>query len=358
MQDPSTAYLLNRLVAAEINRLPDPMLPDGLPSAQWDALFSEARRQTVTATALNAIERHPSLAATMPLPLAAQWMAEAERIRRRHAASDEAEASLLASLAVDGIRPTVMKGSTVARMYPDPSSRQCGDIDLYIADADRAAVDRYLASRDITATPHSDGSRSFRHHGFEVELHYRFFDLHSPRNRRQLRRLFDADPTLTTGSPESTLLMLSAHILKHAIGRGIGLRQLADLAVATRHLKNSVDPLLMQRMIRAAGLVRWTATVYSFLHTRLALPEDCLPCPDIRISETKGARLQEIISRGGNFGLHTEGHTAPSPLSTAAAFGRAAGFSLRTAPAEALAAVTTLANGRLSNMFNRRHTDR
>lgn len=323
-------------------------------------LYNEAGRQTVIALTLNTIERHTALAATMPWPLAAQWMAEAEKTRRRHEASLRAESSLLAAMDLHDIRPIVLKGNTLSRLYPDPSARQCGDIDLFIRPDDRRATDSFLATAGITPTQHSDGSRSFLWQQFEVELHYRFFDIHSAISLRRLHKLFDATPSLTLSSPESTLLMLSAHILKHAIGRGIGLRQLADLAVASQRFKNEIDTPLMQRLTRAAGLTRWTSTVYSFLVTRLALPEAALPFHGIRISQKKGNRLHEIIMEGGNFGLHAEGRSATSPLATAASFAGAAGFSLRTAPAEAIATVSTLTRGRLSNMFHhhRRNNDK
>lgn len=360
MRPQSTAELLNRLVAAEINRHDAAPLPAELTSQQWGMLYNEARRQTVIALTLNAIEQHPELAATMPVTLAAQWMAEAEKTRRRHEASLRAESSLLQAFGDAGIHPIVLKGNTLARLYPDPSARQCGDIDLFIRPDGCRATDSFLAAAGITPTQHSDGSRSFIWQQFEVELHYRFFDIHSSISRRRLRKLFSATPSLTLTSPESTLLMLSAHILKHAIGRGIGLRQLADFAVASQRFKDEIDPVLMQRITRAAGLTRWTSTLFSFLVTHLALPRAALPFPGITISPKKGDRLHRIIVRGGNFGQHAEGRGTTSPIATAASFAGAAGFSLRTAPAEALATVSTLTHGRLSNMFHhhRRNNDK
>jgi len=360
--------------------------------ADWEAIFAESRRQAVTALSANALERITDNRYLPPLPLAAKWMAEAETIRQTGRQMDEKLAALLAALADEGISPIVLKGQTIAAFYPDPHARQCGDIDLFITPGQRPAMDRFLSDNNMVATAHSDGSQSFMWQGIEVELHPRIFDIHSPLSLRRLSRIIPS-PTQSAAkacqqannaglSPESTLLLLSAHILKHSIGRGIGLRQLCDLAVATSEMHKFLAPGLARRIFHAAGLRSWTSTVYSFLTIYLGLPADRLPYPGIKISRRRADRLLRIIARSGNFNssaaeacrtssfhLVRSRHAStsmPVPaspprnsgqlrfISTALFFIRRSSFSMLTAPAEAFWTFATLLKGR----FKSRHTNK
>ncbi len=337
------------------NELWQASLPgDAFADADWEAIYAEARRQTVIALAANALERIPAGGHLPPLPLSARWLAEAESIRQTGRQMNSKLTALLAALADAGVTPTVLKGQTVATLYPDPLSRQCGDIDLFIPPEQQPAMTRFLAGSHMAAAIHSDGSQSFVWQGVEVEIHPRIFDIHSPFARRRIDRIIPlkmqfgrVETCLDRLAPEATLLLLSAHILKHALGRGIGLRQLCDLAVATSALHADLDPALTRRLFHDAGLRRWTSTVYSFLTLHLGFPTSRLPYPGIAISRRRADRLLRIIARSGNFSRPA------GVIATALSFVRRSRFSLLTAPAEAFWTAAMLAKGRLTNPANR-----
>lgn len=350
--DRLTRHLL-QLLKSELWQTP--LSGDDFADADWDAIYAESCRQTVTALAANALERiSPDSHHLPPLPLSARWLAEAETIRQSGRQMDRKLTSLLTALADANISPIVLKGQTVAAFYPDPHARQCGDIDLFIPSGQQPAMERFLADRRMAVTRHPDASQSFAWQDVEVEIHPRIFDIHSPFSRRRIARIIpDAPACLDRGAsnarliPEATLLLLSAHILKHALGRGIGLRQLCDLAVATSGMHNRLDPELTRRLFHAAGLRHWTSTVYSFLIIHLGFPADRLPYPGIAISRRRADRLLRIIDRSGNFSRPA------GVIATALSFVRRSRFSLLTAPAEAFWTVAMLAKGRLTNPADR-----
>ena len=97
-------------------------------------------------------------------------------------------------------------------------------------------------------------------------------------------------------APEVNLLLLSSHILKHALGVGIGLRQFCDMAVACNFYADRVDPREMEEIYRKAGLEKWSVLLDGFLGQYLGL----------EAGETKKSNvLLDIILKGGNFGRFT-----------------------------------------------------
>ena len=164
-------------------------------------------------------------------------------------------------------------------------------------------------------------------------------------------------------SPALNALMLNSHILKHALGRGIGLRQICDLAMAYHRIseEGKIDEYggRILAFYRRVGIVKWSRLLHSFLVGVIGLPEAELPYSEKIVPY--GA-LWRIVEEGGNFGQHREtGASAGTVVSagpatgksgvlkrklgTAGMFLRRAGFSLRFAPKEAFWTVFDLAKG-------------
>ena len=298
-----------------------------LAGKQWGALLDLARKQTVTGLLYQGISQLPK---GFPLPQGFLFLlvAEIDRIEKQGRKVQETAQVLTASFEEHGLHPLVMKGPAVAAFYPQPLLRESGDIDLYFPpeEFDQAAA----LMAPVTHAP--DGSVHYKRDGIDIDQHRRYFDIHS-------RKL----PPVP--SPEATLLMLSAHILKHCMGPGIGLRQLCDLAMAYKAL--APDPEHLRRCFRDAGLERWNKLLFSFLHTFLGaepLYED-LPSPE---------PLLDIILEGGNFGHHSEEREASlykSPfrrkLGTVRLFLRRIPFSLHYAPKELVPMLGELLRGNL-----------
>lgn len=299
-----------------------------LTPAQWKAIVETARKQTVSGLLYQGVSHLPE---GYPLPQGLPFLliAEVHRIEKEGKAIAETARSLVAQYEAAGLHPVVMKGPAVAAFYPQPLLRECGDIDLYFPPEEFEAAARLMAP--VTSAP--DGSVHFKRDGIDIDQHRRYFDLHS-------RHL----PPVP--SPEATLLMLSAHILKHCMGPGIGLRQLCDIAAAYKAL--SPEPSALRRCFREAGLQRWNTLLFSFLHRRLGaepLYEE-LPSDE---------PLLNIIWEGGNFGHHSEAreatlHKGPfrRKLGTVRLFLRRIPFSLHYAPKELFPMLGELLRGNLS----------
>ncbi len=255
--------------------------PHDLDEDTWMDLIRTAGHQTVTGLLYKAAEHFPEGVSISERALFA-LMGEVTRIVNRNLKLGEAEKEVLEMLRAGGLQPLVMKGSRCAARYPSPELRTGGDIDLYIPGPDFQRALEVLRAAGIEGSPKPDSSVDFTLRGCEVELHRRYFDLHV--------RQSVLPPV---GTPEAELLMLSAHILKHACGVGVGLRQIIDFALAYKAYPG--DYQRIHDLFRRCGISRWHALLLSFVKEYID-PSVDVP---VRVDPTP---LLQIVARGGNFG--------------------------------------------------------
>lgn len=332
-----------------------------LSPSEWAGVRAMSRQQTVEGVVFQGVCR---LSEEMlpPDSLLLQWVAAADAIERRNAAMDSAVGEIFAFFRDAGLRPVLLKGQGVARFYERPQSRECGDIDIFFPQKDgmRLAVTS-LARREIRHTCDADASVHFQWRGIPVELHSRMFDVAAPARRRILAASGSekgleslvlppcGDEEIEMPSAFLNLLLLNTHILKHAIGWGIGIRQLCDMARACHCQSAMVSAGEMEKEILELGLLRWTRMLHSFLTGCLGLSPWSLPFSTKPLSH---APLLRLVIAGGNFGKGkrpdcdtTIRSTFQRKVATAAAFSKSARFSLRYAPGETVWTFLRLLSG-------------
>ena len=295
--------------------------PRPLDETEWTELIRMAREQTVTGLLYRAMERFPeeySLSENVLFTL----LTEVNKIVNRNLKLGEAEKEVVGILRAGGLEPVVMKGSRCAARYPAPELRTGGDIDLYVPEADFPRAEALLRDAGLQGSGKPDGSLDFILRGCEIELHRRYFDLH-------------VRPSLLpeVGTPEAELLMLSSHILKHACGVGVGLRQIIDFALAYKAYPGDTEAF--HALLCRCGLARWNDLLLSFIHDYID-PSVSPP------SQRNPAELYRIVARGGNFGHFREDRLETlsdksllkRKVHTATRFFKRLPFSFRYAPRE------------------------
>lgn len=306
---------------------------EGLDLRSWVGIVKLARQQSVVGLLYDAVTLLPG-SVKVPGDIILALMAGAEETRLDNLRKADISASLITRFQAQGLEPMLMKGSTVARYYPVPELRLSGDIDFFFPKGQMEAAGKCLTStrRD------PDGSIHSKEDGVDIDLHERYFDLHC-------RSSLLPEP----GTPEATILMLSAHILKHAIGPGVGVRQLCDLAAAWQALKPAIDPAALKDLFRRTGTLRWNRLLFSFLEEELGLTDS-----PFEGEQVKTDSLQKIILEGGNFGHYAEARkdalragNRRRKLNTLSRFLKRMPFSLRYSPRETFATMTTLVCGNL-----------
>lgn len=212
-----------------------------------------------------------------------------------------------------GFHYCLLKGQGNALLYPDPTARMPGDIDIWIAASPRQVI--------TFARKEKPRAKACYHHveyvkcdGVEVELHYRPAFLNHPLHNSRLQKWFLNEAQaqcshrveLPNGAgainvPTDTFnrIFLMAHIMNHVVHDGLGVRQLMDYYFL---LRKGFTPEEQQRdvqLLRHFGLYNITASVMYTLRQLFAMPVDKMLVPPDR---RRGLFLLKEVLEGGNFG--------------------------------------------------------
>lgn len=282
-----------------------------LTEQDWLSLYAEAQRQSLFGVFMDGVERAVALGEEKPGCLL-QWIAQVMALEQRNKLLDAKAAELTRLFADDGFRSCILKGQGVAKLYPHPYRRQCGDIDIWV-DGKRDEILAYLKSKYRIGSPvihHVDASVF---DGVAVEVHFVPSFAYSPFRYRKFKRFFVqyssmqfdhyskeygfAFPTLEFNAVYSLM-----HIFHHVLHEGIGLRQLLDYYYILKANKGCNKEGTM-RILASLGLSKFTAAVMYVEKTFFDLEDDCMLCsPDVSL----GSFLSDEIMRSGNFGKYDE----------------------------------------------------
>lgn len=141
-----------------------------LSAYDWQSIFEESRKQAVTALLYDAIlllpkEHRPPRSVLFHFVSMTRTI-ERDNILREQALSDFNN-KVMQPL---GIPTVVVKGSSLAALYPQPLHRECGDNDLYTG-ADTKRLAQHLESIGIHVDRKNPRHISFRYQNVDFEAH-------------------------------------------------------------------------------------------------------------------------------------------------------------------------------------------
>lgn len=326
---------------------------NALTESDWQAILELARKQTVTGLLFRGVANLPA-EVQVPDSLLFPLMEETDRIRRQSRLVERTAKEITEFFEGRILHPVILKGPSVACLYPEPDLRESGDIDLYFNEKEfgkavhaiRERLQKDGQSESLTTLP--DGSVHYKWNGIDIDQHAQYFDLGN------------SEGLPPVPSSEATLLMLSAHILKHSMGAGIGLRQLCDMAMAYERIR--YDQARLLACYEATGTADWNRLLASFLIRYLGATRT--PYTSAVEGQTAGtvspelpdpAPLLDIVLGGGNFGHHEasrekvlQAGPLQRKLDTARRFLGRLPFSIRYGPRQLAHYLKELIKGNLS----------
>ena len=277
---------------------------------EWNKIYEEAKRQSVLDVIFTVVSMLPK-EERPPRHFLMRWAAHVEATRDMNKRINQEAARLTDFFTKEGRRTAILKGAANARLYPDPLSRQCGDIDLWI-EGGRKSVEKLLV--DLNLFPELEKSAA-RHHvhlpknvdGIVVEAHHKPAS-GIPFKDGAFQKYLNKEILNAKLVPEGfyapsikfALVMQLAHLQQHFFRRGLGLRQYMDYFILLQHSsesdRNEVAAVLKSfYMTKACGAVMWLLGEVFGLKRELML---CAP------DEWRGKKLLKLALDGGNFGKH------------------------------------------------------
>ena len=293
----------------------DESFPHRPTAEEWGKLYACACRQSMVGVTFCGVSRLSEASpADVPQRLVMQWACDAEVIAGLNDLQNRKAARLTALFEQQDHHTAVLKGQANARLYPDPLSRQPGDIDLYV-DGGRERAEATLIALGMAEGADSKSPHHFHlapdEDGIEVEVHFKPGSGNlNPRTDRRLQaylmqRFAEGAALCEAGfrvpSTAFALAMQLSHIGRHAVQFGVGLRQVTDyyllLRSATDDERRQIGARLGELGLRHVGkALMWVLAEVYRLPKALMIAK-----PDRR----RGRWLLHRILDGGNFGWYT-----------------------------------------------------
>ena len=285
---------------------------------EWKAVYKLAKHQSVLGVAFSGIKKLP-VELRPERKMLLRWSLDAEGTAGMNVLLNQEAARLTQIFDGAGRKNAVLKGPANARLYPDPLSRQCGDIDIWV-EGGRNSVSKLLYDLNLLNADTDDHAYSLHHihlpknkDGVTVEVHFKPAS-GIPFRNGSLQKFLNDEIRKSELVPEGfyspslkfALVMQLAHMQQHFYAGGLGLRQYTDYLMLLRHSTDSdknTAVAIMKRlgMMRACGAVMW------LLQKVFGLEREQMLCAPDR---WRGERLLSVALKGGNFGQHKE---APKP---------------------------------------------
>lgn len=285
------------------------------PSAEeWEWLFNKAQEQTLGGVLLTALDRVPE-DQRPPRKLVFNWHSLAEQIAAINRRLDHDTVWVSSRWKKLGYHNVILKGQGNARLYPNPSLRHAGDIDIWL-DGDLHKIANYV----LKHFPHLEVTRIEMDFPVKkettIELHFTPSFLYNPFTNKRMQRYFKEQihKTERTQLPEGevdipgmemNLVFQLSHIYRHLFYEGIGLRQLMDYYYLLLQPSAKEHSESVKQILKSLNLTKFAAALMWVLGEVFHLPnEEMLITPD----EKEGKFLLKEIMRAGNFG-HADDRT-------------------------------------------------
>lgn len=232
-----------------------------------------------------------------------------EQIKQQNRAMN-AEVATFARLMIDTQTEYIMvKGQTLASLYPDPLLRMSGDIDFLVKDY-RLAAEELKMHWDIDLPKNlAEKEVSFTHGKTLYELHTYLIDFGCSRHKsywenvqaknRSIYIIIDGEQVAVL-EPTLYVAYVFIHLFFHFIHEGIGLRHLCDWAVLMHCYANETDNERLTEVLQGVGLLKAFKAFGCILVDKFGMTD--FP---FSLSEKDGKYQQRILKEilnGGNFG--------------------------------------------------------
>ena len=232
----------------------------------------------------------------------------------RHLQLKQHLARVVNLLREQGIGSVLLKGFGLARLYPNPSLRQFGDIDLFVgleSFHEACALLRDLPDA-YTWCMESDVGRHYNVEFGDIvfEIHRVSSEVLDPKEH-QIYAAIEQDGLkdhpqrvdldgleILVPSKEFTVFYTFFHAWHHFLTSGVGWRQVSDVAMALHVYHGQLDLDKLGQWVVAMHLLKPWQTFGWLMVNTLGLPESEMPLYDARCKRTAQKLYRRIMETG------------------------------------------------------------
>ena len=281
-------------------------------AVEWGELLEIAKKQTMAGIAFAGIERLPQ-EQRPPKDILLQWYKISLLIKKSNADLNRKCAAVSEKFRSEGFENCILKGQGLAQLYPDPSLRTPGDIDIWLEGGDKKAIG-YVRRYFPECKP------TYHHVDFpiaqdlEIEIHYRPSWSYNPFVNKKLQRLFLSLEREQFGNyvttpegafPVPTLafnrVYVLLHIYRHLFFEGIGLRQILDYYYVLLHGMTDGERVELVSALKRFRLVKFAGALVYVMQKVFCLEEKYA---FVKPKAGLGEFLLKEVMIAGNFGKY------------------------------------------------------
>ena len=296
-------------------------------NVDWNAILRIAMQQAVQVVVADGIETLPK---EMWPPKEAVYKLMMVRIKteQMHGFLSSPLNQIVNALNAEKIPSVLLKGQGVAQNYRKPTSRMCGDIDLYTGlggyEQTCKIIEKLQGDR-----PHKEGEECDHHmhlslNGVEVEVH-RYADMMPSQklnkslqkwNQESIDAHFGTDTLrkwdnngtdIHLATPTFDAFFILHHAVRHMTTEGVGFRQICDWAMYLHNNHHLIDTDELSKRLKEFHMETIWKEFGILAVTALGLPKEELPlAPSELHPNRKTSELLRHIFISGNFGRYDE----------------------------------------------------
>ncbi len=289
----------------------DSLLPADRLSEVWQEAFAEGARQGVAAIMMDGLQRlldSGTLQSELqpPREVKMKWAAHTVAVERRYRHHETVIAKLAGFYATHDVRMMLLKGYGLSLLYPVPSHRPCGDIDIWLHGDQQRADSLLSREMGIKIDEGHHHHTVFHVDGAMVENHYDFLNIHAHLSSRQLERELkrlaaSGGETVMVGGSEVILapadfnaLFLLRHAGAHFAAEEIKLRHVLDWVVFLNRYSKEVDWDSFLQTVRRQNMHRLLHCLNGICIEHFGVPASVFP-PFERDRDLEERVLQDIL---------------------------------------------------------------
>lgn len=257
---------------------------EGMSDDEWKSVYMMARQQGVLAVCFDAIKGLPK-AIGPSRSLFIQWALACESIEKRFERQKEALGVMEGWFGAAGLKFMLMKGFSVAKYFPVPEHRECGDIDIYMGKD-------YVRGNEVFRGNGCDVEEDYYRHahlgvrGVMVENHCMVSDTRGRKDNVALeewliaeaeRVMAGSDGVVVWPSVDFSAVFLNWHAEGHFMFEKIQLRHICDWALFLRNEGARMDVELFRSIKGRFTFGRLSDILTSIALDFLGLEEAELP---------------------------------------------------------------------------------
>ena len=283
----------------------------------WGKVFALAKTQSVLALVAHAVLSDSEIAGQLSDETKAKLKSHVMANMAAYRLLNSSVVQVVSALDGAGVPSVLLKGQALARNYPIPELRACGDVDIY------TGPENYLRACEVlgalaTWTEPRRPEDNVKHYDIRigktpVEIH-RYSDVNASKYYNEIYqayaheglsqglRIMDfAGTAVNTPADDFNAFYIFNHLWHHFMTSGIGLRQFCDWMMFLHRHGSAIELTKLKAMLEDMDMMKPWKAFGCILVEELGLPSEEFPFYDPGCSSKKNSILTRVLQEG-NFG--------------------------------------------------------